>query len=104
MKTSIINSGLAVFALTFLSFNSQASENSDLFISSASSGVYALNGLHGKPPYNRAKLRRQQAQRQEVEMSALEIDSNSMAQSGSRYKRTKGGHPERSKSHRKVID
>ncbi len=108
MKTIIKKTTPLSFALLLVigsvSMQSHANEDNSLFLSNTYGETYALNGgMRGKPPYNRAKMRRQREKyNQSVEMSAMEIDPNSsgvIPTSQVKRKNVRGGHPDRAKRH-----
>lgn len=91
-----------LLAMSSISMESQANEISDFFLSSQHGKIVALNGMRGKPPYNRTLMKREgKTNLQSVEMSALELDQHGTTKVSSQVsgKRIKRGHPERSKRH-----
>lgn len=109
IKTATPLSLAVLLATGFMSMESQANEDKDLFLSNNYGEILAFNsGVRGKPPYIRSKKNRQRMQNQRhnqnlqsVEMSALEIVQGvaEKVPSQIRTKGSRGGHPDRTKRH-----
>ena len=114
MKNIIIKAAtplslVVLLATGSMSMDSQANEDTNLFLSNKYGETLAFNGMRGKPPYNRSKMNRKHEQnqytrenQQSVEMSALEIEQGSSAVIPSQVRRKsarRGGHPDRAKRH-----
>ncbi len=98
-KTAAQLSILTALSLGAVSMQAQANADKSPFISSHFGETLAYNTMGGKPPYNRLKMKRKREQvQQAVEMSALEIDHDSI-NTRTTKKAMKGGHPYHARRH-----